>query len=315
MEKAKFTKKEISEIILNYDLGSYENHKIFPKGNVQTNILLKTTKGKFVFRYYNQAQGRSKNSVLFEANLTKYLKDKNYPCPVPFRNKQGRFVGIHNKKPYVIYEFVEGEHLKNPNESQKKQLIKKVAELQNITKNYRPVNKKYRWNYNIGFCKRIARQETQRINTINVKKKLKWLENELLKLKLPRSLPKGICHCDFHFSNVLFKKGRFSALIDFDDANYTFLAFDLVGLIDSWTWPHKGKLDFEKAKEVLKEYTKHRKLNDAEKKYLFDLYKLSILFDSIWYFKRGDVEAFNEKRKIDYLNNLGRNRFYHELFS
>lgn len=310
--KTKFSKKELTEIISDYNLGECKKSKPITKGRVQTNYLLKTTKGKFVFRYY---ENRLEKSVLFEANLIKYLKDKKYPCPTPFKNKHGEFVGIHNKKPYIIFEFVEGQHIKNPNKNQKKQLIKKVAELQNITKNYRPLNTKYRWNYSIELCRELARKEAKKINTANSRKKLKWLENELSKLNLPKSLPKGICHCDFHFSNVLFKGDEFSALIDFDDANYTFLIFDLIGLIEYEAWPHKSKtLDFKKAKEVLREYTKYRPLNSNEKRHLFDLHKLSILFDCVWFFKRGNVNDFYEKRKIEYLNSIGREEFYNKMF-
>ena len=311
--KTKFSKKELSEILSNYDLGEFKDSKLFTGGKVQINTLIKTTKGKFVFRYYEK--NRSKKSVLFESNLIKYLKDRNYPCPAPFKNKCGKFVGIFNKEPYVIFEFVEGKHIKNQNKNQKKQLIKKVAELQNITKDYKSYNKKYRWNYGIELCRKLAQRKAVKINTINSKEKLKWLESKLLELNLPKSLPKGICHCDFHFSNVLFKNNKFNALLDFDDANYTFLMFDLVGLIESWAWPHDKVLDFKKAKEILQEYTKYRSLNNNEKRHLFDLYKLSILIDCIWYFERGSVKDFREKRKIDFLNNIGREKFYHELFS
>ncbi len=310
--KTRFSKKELTEILSNYNLGQYKESKPIISGAVQTNILLYTTKGKFVFRYY---ENRSKDSVLFESNLIKYLKDKKYPCPALFKNKHGKFVGVYNKKPYAIFEFIEGQHVKNPNENQKKQLIKKVAELQNITKNYRPLNKKYRWNYSIELCKELAQKESKKLNTTNSRKKLKWLENELLKLNLPKSLPKGICHCDFHFSNVLFKGNKFNALIDFDDANYTFLMFDLIVLIEYEAWLHGKTLNFNKAKKVLQEYTKYRLLNSNEKRHLFDLYKLSILFDCIWCFERGDVKDFYEKKKIDYLNNIGREEFYRKLFS
>jgi len=320
--KTNFSKNDMVEILLNYKLGELIDFEPINKGTVQTNFFLKTTKGEFVFRYY---ENRSKESVLFEVNLINCLKDKNYPCPAPFRNKHGIFIGIHNNKPYVIFEFIEGEHIENPNEDQKRQLIRKVAELQNITKNYRPLYKKFRWNYSIELCKKLAQEEAKRINTTNSKRKLKWLENELSNLDLPKSLPKGICHCDFHFSNVLFKNGKFNALIDFDDANYTFLMYDLVCLIDpfisifSWANWNKYKItdnvfDFREAKKVISEYMKYRPLNNNEKRHLFDLYKLSILIDCVWYFERGDAEDFYEKRKIDYLNNIGRGKFYQELF-
>ncbi len=280
--KTNFTKDEIVKILSNYDLGDFVSFKPIAKGTVQTNFILQTSKGKFVFRYY---ENRSKDSVLFEANLIKYLKDKKYPCPVPFKNKYGKLIGIFNNKPYVIFEFIDGEHIENPNEEQKEQLIKKVAELQNITKNYSPYYRKYRWNYSIELCKKLAENETKKLGTENAKEKSKWLKSELSKLKLPKSLPKGICHCDFHFSNVLFKNGKFNALIDFDDANYTYLLYDLICLTEpfvssfDWNTCNKFKItdnvfDFKQTQKTVSEYMKYRPLNDSEKRHLFDVYML-----------------------------------------
>lgn len=110
--KTNFTKNDMIKIFSDYKLGDFIDFKPITKGTVQTNLLLKTTKGKYVFRYY---ECRSKDSVLFEVNLIKYLKDKDYACPAPFRNKHGKFIGIYNKKPYVVFEFVEGEHIENSN--------------------------------------------------------------------------------------------------------------------------------------------------------------------------------------------------------
>lgn len=294
-------------------MGEYKSSSPIAKGTVQTNFLLQTTRSRFIFRYY---ENRSEGSVLFESNLIKYLKNKNYPCPATFANKHGKIVGSYKEKPYAIFEFVEGQHVKNPNENQNKELIKKVAELHNITKNYRPYNKKYRWNYNIELCRELVRKEAKKLDTANSGEKLKWIENELSKLILPEFLPKGICHCDFHFSNVLFKGDRFNALIDFNDANYTFLMFDLVGLIESAAWRRdKDKaLNFDEARKTLSEYMEYRPLNNNEKRHLFDLYKLSILFDCVWYFGRGDAIGFYEKRKIEFLNSVGREEFYNKIF-
>lgn len=320
--KTNFTKDEIVKIFSNYDLGVFLDFKPIAKGTVQTNFIIQTTKDKFVFRYY---ENRSRDSVLFEANLIKYLKDKKYPCPAPFKNKHGKIVEMFNNKPYIVFEFIDGDHIENPNKEQKKQLIKKVAELQNITKNYRPYYKKYRWNYSVELCRKLAENETKKVGTKNAKEKLKWLKSELLKLKLPKSLPKGICHCDFHFSNILFKNGKFKALIDFDDANYTFLLYDLICLIEpfvpSFDWNTWNRFkasddvfDFKQTKKVVAEYMKYRHLDHSEKRHLFDIYKLSILIDCVWYFKRGDANDFFEKRKINYLNNFGRDKFYKEVF-
>jgi homoserine kinase type II len=312
--KTTFSKTELTDILSSYDLGEYKDSHRFTGGTVQTNYFLQTTAGKFVFRYY---EGRSKESVLFESNLITYLKARNYPCPTIIKDRHGKSGGIYNQKPYVIFEFIEGEHIEHPTENQKAQLIEKVAELHNITKTYRPHNKKYRWNYSIALCTELARKTAEKINSENAQEKLKWLEQELANLKLPESLPKGVCHCDFHFSNVLFKAGKFEALIDFDDANYTFLMFDLVGLIESEAWRYAVDevINFKEARQVISKYTKYRPLNNTEKRHLFDLYKLSILFDCVWYFERGQAKDFYEKRKIDYLNSVGRENFYRQLFA
>lgn len=320
--KTNFIANDFGEILLNYDLGDLVYSSPITNGTVQTNFLLMTAKAKLVFRYY---ENRSKESVLFEINLINYLLDKKYKCPTPFSNKYGEFIGIYKEKPYVLFSFVGGEHIDNPNEDQRKQLIKKVAELHNITSGYKSIFGQYRLNYNVEQCKKLAQENADKIDTLNAREKLKWYTNQLSQLILPKSLPKGICHSDFHFSNVLYKNGEFNCLIDFDDANYTFLIFDLVCLMEpfkaSFDWDTWDKFsiednvfDFNKARKVVLEYTKYRPLSESEKMHLFDVFKLSVLIDCIWYFERGDVNDFFEKRKIDYLNYLGREMFYQELF-
>ena len=115
---------------------------------------------------------------------------------------------------------------------------------------------------------------------------------------------------------MLFKNGRFAALLDFDDANYTYLLFDLVGLIEkeSWRYDLDRELNFEVAAKVVSIYSNYRSLNALEKRHLFDVYKLSILIDCVWYFDRGAAADFYEKRKIVFLNKVGRENFYKELF-
>ena len=320
--KTDFSEQQWREILSHYQLGEYKASQPIPQGNVQTNFFLHTTQGSFVFRYY---ENRSIGSVLFECHLMHYLKNKHFPCPTLLKNKKGKYIGIANEKPYIIFERIEGQHLEHPTEAQQKQLIQKVAELQNITKKYRPRYKNSRWNYGIELCRDLAHEAAQEVGTVHAEEKLEWVEQELAKLRLPKSLPKGICHGDFHFSNILFKDGAFQALLDFDDANYTFLMYDLATLIDpflpsfDWdTWSRfqedENVFDFREARKTVLEYSTYRPLSKNEKSHLFDVYKLTILFDCIWYFQRGEGHDFYEKRKIDALNRLGREQFYHELF-
>lgn len=321
--KTNISPQEFSAILSNYALGEYKKSEPVQSGSVQTNYFLWTTEGKFVVRRY---ENRSKESVLFEAHVIDYLKVRHYPCPALYRNRYGEAVGIFRDKPYVLFEFVEGAPIENPTKDQVRQLVQKVAELHNLTENYRPPFLKYRWNYSPELCRKLAQDAAARENTENARGKLAWFEAELQNLLLPESLPRGICHCDFHFSNVLFKDGVFKALIDFDDANYTYLIFDLAALLEPFraslywdTWsnfsPDEDVFDFHFGNWLVTEYQKRRPLSSEEKWYLFDVYKLSVLFDALWYFDRGEAGDFYEKRKLDYLNRLGREGFYHRLFT
>jgi len=76
--KTSFFEEEFIEILANYTLGEYIGFQPIGAGTVQTNYSIRTTKGSYIFRYY---ENRSKESVRFECDLCTYLKDNHYPCP------------------------------------------------------------------------------------------------------------------------------------------------------------------------------------------------------------------------------------------
>lgn len=311
--KTRFTHDDFRSILTEYNVGSYTQSEAIERGTVQTNYFVDTTQGKFVLRYY---EVRSKDSVLFESDLLTYLTRCQYPCPHQVKNVHGAYVGDYRNRPYVLFDFLEGHHVEQPSAYQNQQLIQKAAELQKLTEGYDSPYLMYRWNYTPDLCRKLAQAEANTLNTQEGREKLLWLERELGSLDLPETIPQGVCHCDFHFSNVLFQGEEFVALLDFDDANYTYLSFDLVMLVEYRAWPHReGRLNIEAAREVVAEYMKHRALGVEEMRHLYDVYKLSILFDCVWYFGRWSGGSFREKKKIEYLNELGRQRFYDGFFS
>ena len=111
--KTKLIKKDFINILANYNLGEYKNYKCFANGLCQTTLLLQTTKGDFVLKYY---ENRSKKHVLFEVNIFNYLGKKKYPVPVIIKNLFGKFIGEHKKKSFVIIKYINGKHGKNPND-------------------------------------------------------------------------------------------------------------------------------------------------------------------------------------------------------
>jgi Ser/Thr protein kinase RdoA (MazF antagonist) len=311
--KTPFTREDFITILPQYDLGAYRDSEAITQGTVQTNYILSTSQGKFVFRYY---ECRSQKSVMFERDLLVYLRANDYPCPSPLSNVRGAFIGLYHEKPYMLFTYLDGEPIEHPQTYHWQQLIQKAAELHQLTQRYTSPYTPHRQNYTPEVCHRLAQAEAQKINTSDAYEKLGWLAHELTEIDLPQALPLGICHGDFHFSNALFHHDELVALLDFDDANHTFLTFDLVGLIEYWAWPHSAdSLILEKARWVVQEYSKHRQLSHIEQRHLYDVYILSIFFDAIWYFHRGTASDCREKRKIDSLRTLGRQGLFEGLFA
>jgi homoserine kinase type II len=98
--KTKFTDNILKKILKCYKIGTLKNSKEFKAGSVQTNILLNTSKGKYVLRYY---ENRNKKRVDFEIDLLNFLAKKNYPIAKPIINIKNKYVDFFNKKPFVIF--------------------------------------------------------------------------------------------------------------------------------------------------------------------------------------------------------------------
>ncbi len=306
--KTTFSKKELNKILLGYNLGKLKIIRHFKLGAVQTNILLETTKDKFVFRYY---ESRPEKYALFEIDILQYLAKHHYPCPAPIRNIHGGFLGKYKNKPFALFEFMSGEHRKNVN---LRLIAQAIGKLHKITVGYKPEYSEARDTYDPKSCWKNAKLNSKKIKTKpETKKRLRWLKAELGKLKFPNNLTKGVCHCDTHPSNFLYKNRKLTAVLDFDDASYVPLLYDLANMIYFWAWPHKKELNFERARWLLKEYEKYRELTEIEKNHLYSFLKM-VTFMSIGWFIHVDNDFFSEKKKIGSLNSIGRKEFYRKMF-
>lgn len=310
--KTKISRNDFLAILSLYELGEFQDAQPFESGTVQTNYLLITTQGKFVLKFY---ENRSHESVRFEANGVNYICQRDFPCPMIHKNRKGQSVGVYQEKSYIIFAFAEGQPIETLTPYQQQQVIHAAATLQTITKGYRPHLRQFRWNYNPKLCLQLAQERAENIGTNNAHAKLKWFKKTLAELKLPKSLPKGICHCDYDWSNIFFIDGEFAALIDFDDANYTYLFYDLGNFLNGWAWEYGEDFDPKAAREIVDAYRQTRELSSLEKRHLFDVHKLNILMDGIWFFARGHVDDFYERQKIEYLDGVGRETYYDWLFA
>jgi homoserine kinase type II len=307
--KTLFSSADFQTILSYYDLGDYKDSRPFKMGAVQTNILLETSRGKSVFRYY---ESRSENYARFEVGVLGYLTHHDYPCPAPIENKQSEYIGGYQDKPFALFEFLEGEH--SESEGNGKQIAKALGKLHTLTAGYQPKYYEARDTYDPTSCLRNALVSVKKIRSeFEANERLGWLKTELNRLQFSETLPKGVCHCDTYPSNFLYKEGNLVAVLDFDDAAYVYLLYDLANLLFFWAWPDKGNLIFAKAKELMGEYEQYRTLIEAEKRHLFDVLHMVNFMGIGWFIDNNDV-YINSRRKTEFLNALGREGFYNRMF-
>lgn len=308
--KSTISEKDFLQILSNYDLGKYCGFKTFAQGAGQTTVLLETNRGKCVLRYY---KNRSIKHVLFEVRLFDFLRGKDYPVPSVIKNNLGKFVSEYKSKPYLIIEFVDGEHIENPNIFFNRkcvvQIVKIVARLHNLTLNYKPEYFKDRERFDVSYCwKEFEKKHPKRVKGVMGK----WVRGELKKLEFPQSMTKGLCHADLNYGNFLFRDGKIVAVLDFDMSFYTYFIYDIAGLIYWWVWPPGKGFKEKETAEVVNEYLKWRKLTDEEGAHIYDALKLIILLSISW---SDEGEFGQEKRKIEFLNIIGRQNFYTKILT
>lgn len=306
--KTTISENDFPEILSKYNLGEYRSFKTFANGAGQTTILLETNNGKFVLRYY---ENRNEKHVQFEIQLFNFLRSKQYPVPAVIKNRSGEFLSWYKEKPYIIIEFIDGGHGKNPNDffdtEEVSEVIKAVAQLHNLTIDYTPEYFKNREAFDVEYCwKEFQKKHPQLVDD----EKGKWFKNELDKLEFPATLPKGLCHADLNYGNFLFKDGKIIAVLDFDMSFYTFLVYDIASLIYWWACPPQAGFKENEATKIVQEYSKWRELSEAEKMHIYDALKLIRLLGISW----SDESDYEQERKqIEFLNSVGREKFFEQV--
>jgi homoserine kinase type II len=300
----RITRADLPIILERYALGEFRDFKTFPHGAGQTTILLETSLGKNVLRYY---QNRSREHVYFEAQLLHFLRSRNYPVPAVVKTRDGSSIGFREDKPYMILEFVDGMPGKDPNKvfdrTEAAAVTKAVAELHNLTQNHRLADCEDREVYDAAYCRRQFQKKHHRL--LGTEKET-WFKYELDRLQFPASLPQGICHADLNYGNFLFRDGNVIAVLDFDMSMYTHLIYDIASLMYWWTMPSHRNFRHDEAIFIVTEYSKWRKINRRERKHIYDALKLIVLLGISW---SDDADFENERARVELLNSMTRENF------
>ena len=254
-------KESLISFLQTYDIGTLKKFEGILEGIENTNYKITTSKDIFILTIFEKRVNM--DDIPFFINLQNHLARKNFKCPQPISNKEGKNINILNKKPAAIISFLQGRKTDDATPQHCQQVGSTLSFLHQEAKDFKQERKngmhQSQWSSLFDECLRIKKHPYIDL--------IKPIEEELLFLDQhwPTYLPQRIIHADVFQDNDFFKDNIFSGLIDFYFACHDFLAYDIAITINAWCFDNKGKFDNVKFQSLIAGYQVNRSLNQNEK--------------------------------------------------
>lgn len=274
MMKVFLSKKDIAKFFTNYNLGELLSYQRVKKGFANVVIKVKTTKGKYILKI--AVRNNPNSRVQYEVDLLNFIK--GLPTPRPIKAKNGKCLLNYNRtNKAFIYPYLPGYQLKRFDKSKLRQVGRFLGRMHLQTRDFKPSVKRVEM-YDIDrkYFREMIRVSRKKLKDKKTQKWVSYIENNLLRYLLPKSLSKGGMHIDCKPENALFVKGKLTGVIDFDNSYNGPLALDLANTL-MWFCSKKGKFDIDSALTIYQGYRQVRKLNKQEREYLFEALHFAFL--------------------------------------
>ena len=268
----KLTLKDLQPILDAYNLGSYKSHSHIPHALGNTNYILTTSKRKYILKIFEHS---TKKEIQYQLQIEEYLHKHRIPIPRIIHNTKNQALGIIKEKNFLLYEFVQGNHLKELSKALAIDLGKQVG---NLHKTLLDLRISYH-EKDYAFIEFLRKQlHKKKISPFLKQEREKTLQ-ELDHLNV-QYLRRSIIHSDLHPENILAQK-KITAFLDWGDVHYDYLIYDLGTLIKNFfvRWRQQDLTYF---KLFLKHYQKHIQLNVEEQKAIFTMTKVALLIGIQW---------------------------------
>ena len=222
---------------------------------------------------------KTTEEIRAEIELILYLKNNNFPTMTPILMENKNYVIKIGKSAGFLREYEEGEYIQDPTLEQITTFGKTLGWFHNIIENYKTEDeRKHIYDYNETL--KNFKEDKEMLLKSELKDPedfVKRLESELILLKFPENLPKGMIHEDLGKRHVLWKYNKITCIIDFDRSYYGPLLLDTGQTIRGWCTDNWKTINNEKLSYLLKGYELKRKLTEEENQHLEDAIKFGCL--------------------------------------
>lgn len=220
--------RSLPQILANWEIGRINSRK-FLRGGASSNWMVETTSGKYVLRNV----GTNRDYIEFQIFIINKLVECNFPYSVPqFLKTKGAYCVRHLNNFWVLYKFIEGDHLRTKSDVQAKEIGRLVT-------SYHKIAQRIDYSHMSNFSLSLFETETvnsifrESTDSIGVKKtRNNYLEDLLIKSVNPileaynsipivdkdsiENLEKIPVYNDWHADNILSMNEKIIGLVDFD---------------------------------------------------------------------------------------------------
>jgi len=264
----------------NYGL-NVKNTEPFLSGVQNSNFLIDSDQGSFVFRIYNRKTAKELNYTI---QVLSRLENEDLPAPKLIKsNKQALVLRIESL-PCLLYHYLPGRSVDVITEKALSQLGLLQGKLHQILRNERSLASGLDWDLPDLF--EIVSQNKLLLETMFPESlsKINFIINELKRFSFSSDLPKGGTHQDLKPENVLIDgDGLICGIVDFDNGYYGTLLHDITTTI-IWCCFENNNLNLKLLKCFLTNYEKIRVLSSLEKNNFYKAIKFRFLREAIiWY--------------------------------
>ena len=274
----KLDAKDFEKILSYYSIGKYKSHKHVSWALGNTIYFIKTDAGKFVLKVFENSDP---NFIAYQLKLYDIVIKNKLPVPRTILTKTKQRLLFFNKKRIIIQEFIDGHH---PKKLSAKLIIDIARNQSKMNKAFLKLKLKNKYNWGGDYHFRLMSFNVKKFDDFDIRKEEKDTLKELRKINKTK-LRRSSVHGDFHSVNLLVKKNKLKAILDWDDAHEDYLIHDLVCFM-AHSFIKIKNIYRKQIKLYLKEYQKTLKLNPEEKKAVYFFIKQRYLAAISWQIKQ-----------------------------
>lgn len=247
---------EIQSVLEYYFIGSYRHIKELSPGYANRSFRLDTDEGSFLYR---KILGKGYEDLSQEIAILNDLRSVNYPAAFPVQRSDGTYISSTPNGMVVIYDFLEGD-----TPLQSLAVCQSVGGAVGSLNCFEPSIPFHRKNSiclesTIAFSDSLSDAPPQYPDIYEYFRE----ETDYLSGQVECGLPEGLIHADVFPDNTIFEGDKLIGLIDFEEACWDELLFDLAMTINGFCFP-ENTLSTPHLKAVISGYTQQRRLTEEE---------------------------------------------------